>query len=68
MLRDLANPLHARIFHRHSRVETLGHSLLDQDLLALVKQRDLLLLNGNRFVNLGGFCIQKIGDGGLFGL
>ncbi len=66
MRRYLPNPLHARIFHRHRGVEATGNGILNQDLFALFKQGDLFFFNGNGLIDLRGFAIEEVGDGGLF--
>ena len=43
-LRNFPNPFHAAVFHFCIRVETFGHGILNDDLLALVEQVNHLLL------------------------
>ena len=66
MLRNLPNPFHTAVFHFDIRVQTFGHRILNDDLLAFFEKVDELLFLGNGRVDFAAFFIQEIGDGGLF--
>ena len=64
---DLADPVDAAVLHGGVGVQAAGDGLLDQDLPALAQERDLLLLDPHRLIDLRAFPIQKRRDGALFG-
>ena len=59
MLRHLAEPLDAGIFHGGVGVEALGDGVGDHRLPLLLEQLDQPLLLGNKPINPGSFIVEE---------
>ena len=66
MLRNFPNPIHTAVFELYGIIQPFGNGFLDEDLAAFFQQFYFFLLDGNGLVYLGGFVIEKGGDGLLF--
>ena len=62
MLRNLLQPLDARVFHRDVGVEALGDGVTDNSLTFLPQHLNHPLLILDQLIDAGGLAVQKISD------
>lgn len=67
MRRNLPNPFHPTILHRHVFIQPPANRFIDQGLFEFLVFFDLLLQEVNFLVNEGGLAVEVGGDLGLFG-
>lgn len=66
MRRNLPQPRHTRLLHRHTRIEPTRHRVVNDRLLLLVQQRNQLPLHPNEALDAAVRVIEEADDGGLF--